>query len=93
MTKQDKIDGSNSVLGAINRRELEDLLVTYLKLRGTGISEQEIRKYAELIVDLVKVRGIASLSQGKRGLLVRSLTSAGLGICLFVGSCILPRPL
>jgi hypothetical protein len=58
MRKQDKIDEPKSTLGVINRRELEDLLVTYSELRGTGISNQEIRKYVELIVDLVKVREI-----------------------------------
>jgi hypothetical protein len=56
MRKQNSDDLS---LGAINRRDLEDLLVTYSKLRGIGISDQEIRKYAEMIVDIVMVREIA----------------------------------
>jgi hypothetical protein len=36
-----------------------DLLVTHSKLRSEGLTEEQIRKYSELIVDIVKARGIA----------------------------------
>ena len=45
-------------LGPIARRQLEDLLVAYAHLGATGMRGEEIRKYAELIVDLVTVRGL-----------------------------------
>jgi hypothetical protein len=48
-----------SMLGPIRGTQLEDLLVTYARLGATGIGDEEIRRYAELIVDLVKMRGVA----------------------------------
>ena len=45
-------------LGPIPRSQLEDLLVTYARLGATRIGDEEIRRYAELIVDLVKIRGV-----------------------------------
>jgi hypothetical protein len=47
-----------NMLGPINRRKLEDLLVTYAHLSAAGVTEQEIREYAELIVDVIKARGV-----------------------------------
>jgi hypothetical protein len=47
-----------SRLGPISRTQLEDLLVTYARLGATRIRDEEIRRYAELIVDLVKMRGV-----------------------------------
>jgi hypothetical protein len=47
-----------SKLGPISRTQLEDLLVTYARLGATQIGDEEIRRYAELIVDLVKMRGV-----------------------------------
>lgn len=46
------------MLGPIRRTQLEDLLVTYARLGATRIGDAEIRRYAELIVDLVKMRGV-----------------------------------
>jgi hypothetical protein len=42
----------------IDRAQLEDLLVAYACLGATRITDEEIRRYAELIVDLVKMRGV-----------------------------------
>lgn len=47
-----------SSLGPIRRTQMEDLLVAYARLGATRISDEEIRRYAELVVDLVKVRGL-----------------------------------
>jgi hypothetical protein len=47
-----------SSLGPIRQTQLEDLLVTYARLGATGIGDEEIRRYAELIVDLLKMRGV-----------------------------------
>jgi hypothetical protein len=47
-----------SRLGPIPRTQLEDLLVTYACLGATRIGDKEIRRDAELIVDLVKMRGV-----------------------------------
>jgi hypothetical protein len=47
-----------SSLGPIPRTQLEDLLVAYAHLGATRIRDEEIRRYAELIVDLVKMRGV-----------------------------------
>jgi len=47
-----------STLGPIPRSQLEDLLVTYARLGATRIEDKEIRRYAELIVELVKVRRV-----------------------------------
>jgi hypothetical protein len=47
-----------SRLGPIRRTQLEDLLVTYARLGATRIGDEEIRRYAELIVDLVKMIGV-----------------------------------
>jgi hypothetical protein len=47
-----------SRVGPIRRTQLEDLLVTYARLGAMRIGDEEIRRYAELIVDLVKMRGV-----------------------------------
>ena len=43
----------------ITRRQFENLLVAFSKLRSEGVSEEDIRKYAEVIVEAVTIRGIS----------------------------------
>jgi len=57
-TKKLRENRSKNMLGPINPRQLEDLLVTYAHLRAAWVTEQEIREYAELIVDVIKARGV-----------------------------------
>jgi hypothetical protein len=47
-----------SSFGPIHRAQLEDLLVAYAHLGAAGVAEEKIRKYAELIVEVVKARGV-----------------------------------
>jgi hypothetical protein len=47
-----------SSLERINRTQLEDLPVAYAHLGAAEVAEEKIRKYAELIVEVVKARGV-----------------------------------
>jgi hypothetical protein len=41
----------------LDRRKLEDLLVTYSKLSTASVPEEEVRKYAEFLVEVTSITG------------------------------------